>query len=151
MDLEEREKLLKEISDWPWEGCKANNGKCECGLVWHNDGNHIVATANSDFDTKPAELAATDARFIASAPEFEAKAIEELKKLQNGAQFRRAEMLLDDYNELAGQHASLLEKNKVMREALENIMNNNISTTGKGWESSFSEVAEEALKRVAEI
>lgn len=32
----------------PWERCQANNGTCQCGLVWSSDLDAVVANCGSD-------------------------------------------------------------------------------------------------------
>jgi len=58
----------------PWRCCKANDGKCSCGLIWSIPADRIVATVYVETDDMgldvPKEQRWENATLIARAPEL---------------------------------------------------------------------------------
>ena len=69
LDLDAIEKRAEAATKGPWEPCKANDGTCECGLIWSVHADDVVATtAVEDRDhVWTEERAKADRDFIAAA------------------------------------------------------------------------------------
>jgi hypothetical protein len=131
--LSEREELLKEISSYPWKIYNDYDPESVDGIV-SSKGRTIVETDSGYY---PPNL--IDAKFIATSPEFEAKAIKRIRELEAElASVTNADKFLSAFE--------CNKQNQIMREALEYY------ATQNGWESvrimDGGEKAREALKKV---